>query len=295
MSNEITSNSVKVFFVCPDRAMMPDEEYLKDLFLLGYEVHYLSEDRRISIEDNIDCLFSLFDKLIIFINIEDERIKQDWKRILEKICTKYKDKIRIGVTHHEIDEVRKNEIERYCNMDLGIEAGCLFLGYSIRENSRRIALVLKANNVSAKEQRKTIRVECPSGRLNFDLGGKKYECNIIDISISHFSCYFKNAAKSIDIQMYEKIKNIQIILGGINFVDAIMSLKRFDESRNAMIFVFCYVTKNGGKECLDKKERDSINSILFNLLHDSVDKAVLNAFREKRLEKLKTQKVLMHV
>ncbi len=289
MSNEITSNSVKVFFIYPDRAIMPSEEYLKDLFLLGYEVYYLSEDRRISIEDNVDCLSGLFDKLILFINIEDERIKKDWKKVLKKICSKYKDKIKIGVTHRETDETKKNEIEKYCNMDLCIEAGCVFLGYGIRENSRKIALVLKANNVSAKEQRKTIRVECQSGRLNFNLHGKKYECSIVDVSISHFSCYFKNAEKSIDIEMYEKIKNIQLILGGINFVDAIMSLKRFDESKNTMIYVFCYVTKNGGKECLDKKERDSINNILFNLLHESVDKAILNSFREKRLEKIKNK------
>jgi hypothetical protein len=267
----------KTFFVLPDLAIMP-EELLKNCFLAGFETHYLLDDPYLDLRDKVRSLFSVFPDVILFFNIDRDLKGDKWPRFIASLKAEFGDRAMIGVLYNKaMAPAARSALERLYLYDIGITCGCIPIGYDKAANLEKLLGVLVANQANGR--RKYLRMICAgSSVLNLNWKGSRFEGEIRDISISHFSCVFTDRDPA--FQMYEKISDIQIkIPGAICTISAVVFTKRVCDDKMLYVFVFRDSMDRNG---LDPDSLRRVNNAIFSHFSLNVESLLHRAFEARR-------------
>jgi len=230
----------KTFFITPDNSLIP-EHFLEDYFAMGYECYFIENNRFIPLETKIETIISVFQDVIIFFNIDYEISGIAWPFYIKRLQERYPN-ILIGVTYSKrSDKSARGNLEKKYLYDIGIQCGCVQLEYQRKDNLEIIQKILYANQ--ARGRRKNIRALCSrSCTFSFKKMDTYYTGILKDISLSHFSvCVDSN---SIHLTMWEKVKDVQIMLSGFTFrSDALLIAQR--PINEGTLFVFAFLSPNG--------------------------------------------------
>ena len=279
----------KTFFVVPDVSLFP-EEYTKSFFLKGFESYFLDDDPYCSLELKIHVLLSLFSDVILFFNVERNVHGIEWPSFIRSLQKLYGSRATIGIMYRKKNNPEETKkIEQLYLQDIGIGGGCIPLEYQKTKNLYLFLNALIANQ--ANGQRRHLRAVCgPSYKMNFSFFGRLYQCEIRDISISHFSCVFVGSVP--EIPMHQKILDIQMNLRGILMkVNGVCSLKRTVEEDVIHVFVF---RSGDDHEGLSSDNVIRVNEIIFNAFYAEMSdllKTEFAAARERWAKELREKAV----
>jgi hypothetical protein len=267
---------IKTFFVVPDLSIMP-EDFLPNFFLKGFEAYYLLDDQYLDIRAKIRVLYELFPEMILFFNTDRKLGDLVWQSYIKELQEEYGERARIGVLYgvHIAAETRRR-MERAYLYDIGINCGCIPIGYRKATNLSLLSGVLTANQANGR--RKYLRAICgETCELNFMRDRVKVEGRILDISISHFSCEFYGVDP--EIRMYEKASDIQLKLAGIICtVDAVLFTRRVIGASVVNVFVF---RDSRGKDGLDSEMLSKVNGFIRERFDRGVGAIVRRGFEEE--------------
>ena len=268
----------KTFFIVPDSALLP-ESYLQDYLIRGYETYIINDDRYCPIQSKVDVLISTFPDSILFFFIDTEIPDLNWEHYIRGLQQKHAGKILIGVLYERRDnEAAKARLEKYYLYDVGIQCGCIAMEYERGKNFALIDRVMHANQ--AEGRRKNVRALCDSNsRINFTLKAQVIQGEILDVSVSHFSCLLPN---DLNIKLYEKLKRMLVNINGMHFTtDAILLMKREMGEKSLYIFVF---TRSDGQQGLESDIQMRLIDKIYQMITSKV-KTLLN----EKFEEVKRQ------
>jgi hypothetical protein len=271
------TEGIKTFFVVPELSVMP-EDFLESFFLRGFETYFLNDDPYLDLRAKIDVLFSLFPELILFFNIERRISGVAWPDFIYRLQSAYRERALIGVLMRKQNNPElTRRLERLYLFDIGIRGGCITLEYQKAKNLGLLLNVLVANQANGR--RKHLRAICGNRhRFNLFYMGMRYEGEIGDISVSHFSCVFDGKPPAMEVP--ETIKDIQLNLSGtICKVNGTLCVKRAIGAATAFLFIF---KDRHGTDGLDPEQLAKINGFIFNSYQENVGSLVKNAFDYER-------------
>jgi len=240
MDQEIRKG-IKTFFINADASLSPEEGQLQALFLSGFEVYPLPESRLLPVLDQIECLVGMFKELIVFFNVDGALADGTWPDLISTLAQTYKERVRLGVFHHETNPARRAAMEHFYLMEARVEAGCVYVDHRRTPDMERMHRILVANQANGR--RKAIRMLC-TGRLNVMVAQKRLEAKVLEISVSHFLCSFRDA----DPQLIEgtRLNDVQFMVGGpVLHVDAVVMLKRVAGPQSQEMIYVCGFVRRG--------------------------------------------------
>lgn len=264
----------KTFFITPDSALLP-ESYLQDYLIRGYETYIINDDRYCPIKAKVDVLISTFPDSILFFFIDTDLPDIDWERYIGELQQKHNGKILIGVLYEKrSNKADKTRLEKYYLFDVGIQCGCIAMEYERAKNFALIDRVMHANQ--AEGRRKNVRALCDSNsRINFTLKNSVIQGEILDVSVSHFSCLLP---PDLPIKMYEKLKRMLVNINGMHFTtDAILLMKRDRGSKSLYIFVF---TRSDGQQGLESDIQMRLVDKIYQMITGKVKDLLSVKFEE---------------
>ncbi len=260
----------KTFFICPDTSLIPEtfmEEYLSE----GYECYFVTNDKRLSLQEKIEIIISVFNDVILFFNIDANIPGISWPSMIKAINDKYQGRVLIGAlyTKRQTKE-EKQKIEKMFLYDIGITCGCIQLEYQKKINFGIIEKVLFANQ--AMGRRKNVRALCNNScTFTFTYNNHHYSSTLNDISLSHFSSTFD--VDALKLPEYEKIEDIQFTVKGLHFrSSAVLFMSRQNEGK--MLYVFTFVSKTGASG-LDLMTKQLLIPRLYQIMDENAS-ALLN-------------------
>lgn len=275
----------KTFFIAPEISFFP-EHFLEDYFALGYECYFIEYNKLVPLPELIDIIVSVFHDVILFFNIDSEIQGINWPAYISELQEKYKEKVGIGVTFTKRpDKDVKVRLEKLYLYDIGITCGCVQLEYQKNANFWIIQKILYANQ--AQGRRKNIRALCTKAyTFSFDWDGKIYNGSMQDVSLSHFSFIYPKDA--ININLYEKINNINFYLKGLLLrCSAVLMMQRpindFD-----VLNVFAFVDETG-QNGLSLRYKQLITPNIYQLMSTNC-KNLLQKILNSRNETMGSQK-----
>ena len=243
MIDEATKNIVegrKTFFIVPDTALLP-ESYLEDFLARGYETYIIGDDRYCPLSVKIEIIIRTFTDSILFFYIDADVADIEWHTYIRDLQNRYGNNVLIGVLYAKrTNEEQKKRLEKYYLFDVGIQCGCISLEYQRTKNFALIDKVMFANQAAGR--RKNVRAICDANsKVNFMTDRGLAKGNVLDVSLSHFSCSFDFP---LSVKLYEKVKNIMINVNGFHFsTDAILLMER--PINGTMLYVFVFANANG--------------------------------------------------
>ena len=279
--NEIVTGR-KTFFITPDRSRFP-ENFLEEYFAMGYECYFIENDKRLPLQKKIEIIISIFKDCILFFNIDAPVDDIFWLKYIWQLKMQYGDRVLIGITYTKRQaREEKAKIERKYLLEIGISCGAVQLEYQKGTNFIIIQNLLFANQ--AQGRRKTIRAVCnKSCTLMFSFDGAQYTSVLQDISLSHFSIIFPEA--KLNIQLYEKLKDIHFNINGFLFVsDAILIMER--PINDQKLYVLSFVNSNGTNG-LDDRIRQLLTPSVYQLMSSNT-LVVLNQLFDKALKQFES-------
>lgn len=103
---------------------------------------------------------------------------------------------------------------------------------------------------------------------------------MIDISISHFSCIFRESDPN--LPMYEKVSSIQISMPGMIFsTDGVVFIKRLQDGELLYVFIF---RQANGQDGLDSAYKLKVNEVIYNFFLKKVNSLLDASYLEKKSE-----------
>ncbi len=272
------TDGIKTFFVVPELTIMP-EDFLQSFFLKGFETYYLNDDPYLSLKDKVDILFSLFPELILFFNIDRRIAGIEWPAFIADIKARYGDRALAGVLYRKQNNAEAaHQLERLYLFDIGIPCGCIPMDFQKNKNLSLLVNVLMANQANGR--RKFIRAIC-ANRCRFNLyhDDVRYEGEIRDISVSHFSGVFDgkeplmgSGVRVMDIQLY--------LSGTLCKVNALLCVKRRLGASTVYVFIF---KDAKGHDGLDPEMLMKVNAFIYGAYQDRIGGYVKRAFEAKRI------------
>lgn len=232
---EVQGLAPKVFFVDPDPSLV-SESFLESAFLAGYETYSIPDDLCGDLKQKIHVLVAAFPESLFFFSIDRKGSRKVWIESIRELTSCGDDCTRIGVFYSVKSNEADQGVRMTFNFDIGVSAGYVPLGSSVRHNHALILKVLEANQ--AMGRRKAIRMKCDSTYTVHYLRDKTWvQGSILDLSVSHFSAWFTNPEADWDLG--QKVEKLQLRLGGrLLMVNALIALKH--ETSRAPVFVFLY-------------------------------------------------------
>ncbi|MCQ2574024.1 MAG: hypothetical protein MJ182_09015 [Treponema sp.] len=254
----------KTFFITPDRTIFP-EDFCEEYLAQGYECYFIENEKKISIEEKIEIMISVFNDVILFFNLDSNIPGVDWAELIKRLREKHGDSVLMGALftkRQSKDE--KARIEYKYLFDLGLNCGCIQLEYQKKQNFGIIEKVLFANQ--AMGRRKNVRALGTAGcTFGFDYNGESFTGVLQDISVSHFSFVFPK--DKLNMKDYEKVRDIQLNLKGLHFrYDAVLFMKRELLDDN-VLYVFMFANQFGAG--LDPMTQQILIPRLYDLMHDN--------------------------
>jgi hypothetical protein len=266
----------KTFFFVPDLSIMP-EDFVSTFFSKGFETYYLMDDKHLDIESKVRVILRLYQDVILFFNIERNLPGVDWPDLVRRLIKEHSGKARIGVLcHRRLGEESIAELERKYLYEIGIYCGCIPLEFRKTQNLALLSEVLEAND--ARGRRSSLRAICgDTSSLNFAHRGASFRGTVRDVSVSHFSCAFEGADPG--LEMYEKVANIQLKLGGIICsVNGVVFAKRVVGSATLYVFVF---RNSRDRDGLDAEMLAKVNGFIQRHFEQSVRAELARGFGEE--------------
>ncbi len=183
-----------------------------------------------------------------------------------------------------INAETRRKMERIYLYDIGINCGCIPVGFRKTTNQSLLSGVLTANQANGR--RKYLRAICgETCELNFMRDRVRVEGSILDISISHFSCVFRG--QDPEIRMYEKASDIQLKLAGIICtVDAVLFTRRVVGDSVINVFVF---RDSRGRDGLDAEMLEKINGFIRERFERGVSATIHRGFEEELARERETK------
>ena len=277
MDQEIRKG-IKTFFINADASLTPEEGQLQALFLSGFEVYPLPESRLLPVLDQIDCLVGLFRELIVFFNVDGALAEGTWPQMMTTLAQLHGDRVRLGVFHHETDPARRAAMEHFYLMEIRVQAGCIYIDQRRTPDMERLHRILVANQANGR--RKAIRMPC-TGRLNVLVNQKKLEAKVIEISVSHFLCTFRDG----DPQLPEgtRLSDVQFMVGGpVLHIDAAVMLKRVSGANSQeMVYVCGFLRKGKTDLGLDSTDTKTLIRLIQNYCTTQIGDLVQATYQKR--------------
>jgi len=232
----------KTFFITPDTSIFP-ESFCEEYLAHGYECYFIENEKKISIEQKIEIMISVFKDVILFFNLDANIPGLNLPELIKKVHSKYGNDILMGIMFSKRqNKDEKARIEYKYLFELELNCGCVQLEYQKKQNYGIIEKVLYANQ--AMGRRKNVRAIGTAGcTYGFLLNGVPYSGVLQDISVTHFSII--SPSEKLATKDYEKISDIQFNIKGLHFrSDAVVFMKRPLPDGNVFI-VFMFVNNQG--------------------------------------------------
>ena len=279
MNEEQTEHIIegrKTFFIVPDATLLP-ETYLEDYMARGYETYIIGDDRYCPLKAKVEIIIETFLDSILFFYIDMPIKGIKWEKYIKELQEKYAGRILIGVLYlkRQNDE-EKQKLEKYYLFDVGIQCGCIALEYQKAKNFALIDKVMYANQACGR--RKNIRAICDTrSKVSFVTKRGQIKGNILDVSMSHFSCTFE---RTLDIQMYEKVPKILININGLHFAsDGILVMQRKKNGIILNVFVF---SNSMGQQGIESDLKPRLLERIYQMTSDKVKTLLRYKFEEAR-------------
>lgn len=266
----------KTFFIVPDATLLP-ETYLEDFMARGYETYIIGDDRYCPLKAKVEVIIETFTDSILFFYIDMPIKGIKWEKYIKELQEKYMGRILIGVLYakRQSDE-EKARLEKYYLFDVGIQCGCISLEYQKTKNFALIDKVMYANQACGR--RKNIRAICDTrSKVSFVTKHGQVKGNILDVSMSHFSCVFE---RTLEIQMYEKVPKMLININGLHFVsDAILVMQR--QKNGVMLNVFVF-SNSMGQQGVESDLQPRLLERIYQMTSDKAKSLMRFKFEEAR-------------
>ena len=280
--NEIVTGR-KCFFILPDLSLMP-ESFVKDLFALGFECYYISNDGRSDIKKKINSILTLFKDVILYINIDYEVYDLKWPEYIRELLTKKATRDQFGIVFSKRQSAVENQnIEQIYFKILELQKGFIQLEYQRKFNFEIIARTLFNNQ--AQGRRKAIRAICSKActyKFNYGENNDTFFGSLQDISLSHFTILVEETP--LPIKLYEKIHDIHFSLKGYLFQsDAILVMERAVDEKK-LLYVFSFVTSTGANGLDDKTK-----AIIVPVLHEMVSANCIELLKAEYLKEMEEE------
>ena len=264
----------KTFFIAPDKSLIP-ESYLEEYLTLGYECYFIDNDIFLPLEKKVEVILSIFNDSILFFNIDFPLQNTNWLRLITNVKQRHP-KALFGIIYAKRQTQHERAIIEHTYLyTLGLQCGCIQLEYQKKENFGIIEKALFANQ--AMGRRKSVRAICTGG-CSFkitDSSGQALNGRLNDISVSHFSVSFPIG--QFEVKEFEKLIDVQLTVHGTHFrSDAVMCMKRAIDGKE--LFVFAFVTKNGGSG-LDPLNRQIVTPKIYEILSDNCQTLLTKLFQ----------------
>ncbi|MCR4821392.1 MAG: hypothetical protein K5873_00785 [Treponema sp.] len=266
----------KTFFIVPDVSLLP-ESYLEDFMSRGYETYIIGDDRYCPLKAKVEVIIETFTDSILFFYIDMPIKGVKWEKYIKELQSKYAGRILIGVLYTKRQsEEEKKRLEKYYLFDVGIQCGCISLEYQKTKNFSLIDKVMFANQACGR--RKNIRAICDTrSYVSFVTKHGQVKGNILDVSMSHFSCVFDT---SLDVQLYEKIPKMLININGLHFAsDAILVMQR--PKNGVMLYVFVF-SNSLGQQGVESDIEPRLLERIYQMTSDKAKSLMRFKFEEAR-------------
>ncbi|WP_294431030.1 hypothetical protein [uncultured Treponema sp.] len=266
----------KTFFICPDATLLP-ETFLEDFMARGYEAYIIGDDRYCPLKAKVEVIIETFTDSILFFYIDADVPGIKWEKYIRELQEKYMGRILIGVLYAKRqNEEEKAMLEKYYLFTVGIQCGCISLEYQKAKNFILIDKVMYANQACGR--RKNIRAICDTrSKVSFVTKHGQIKGNILDVSMSHFSCIFE---RTLDIQMYEKVPKMLININGLHFVsDAILVMQR--QKNGVMLNVFVF-SNSMGQQGVESDLQSRLLERIYQMTSDKTKSLMRYKFEDAR-------------
>ena len=280
MLDEATKNIVegrKTFFIVPDVSLLP-ETYLEDYMARGYETYIIGDDRYCPLDVKVDIIIQTFTDSILFFYIDTTVEGIEWHTYIRDLQQKYGEKVLLGVLYAKRStEDEKRRLEKYYLFDVGIQCGCIALEFQKAKNFALIDKVMFANQACGR--RKNVRAICDNNsKVNFVTKRGLVKGNVLDVSLSHFSCTFD---AKLNIKLYEKVKGIMMNVNGFHFsTDAILLMQR-PLADGSTLFVFVFASSTG-HQGLDPDNQSRLLQKVYQMVSEKAKRLMRAKFDEAR-------------
>lgn len=271
----------KTLFVTPDTSIFP-ESFCEDFLAEGYECYFIQNEKKISLEQKIEIIISVFNDVILFFNLDANVPGVNWYTLMKKIRERHGDQVLMGAMFcKRQNKDEKARIEYKYLYDLGLTCGCIQLEYQKKLNFDIIEKVLFANQ--AMGRRKSVRALGNNGcTFGFTYGKETYSGVLQDISVSHFS--FIMQKDKLNLQNYEKVDDIQLNIKGLHFRSSAIFFMSRDLPNDQVLMVFMFAKDQGGAG-LDLFTQQLLVPRLYDLMEDTC-KAFLDRLYDTYVDKM---------
>ncbi|MCQ2584032.1 MAG: hypothetical protein MJ185_00450 [Treponema sp.] len=270
----------KTLFVTPDTSIFP-ESFCEDYLAEGYECYFIQNEKKISLEQKIEIIISVFNDVILFFNLDANIPGVDIYSMIKRIRERHGDEVLMGAMFcKRQNKDEKARIEYKYLYDLGLTCGCIQLEYQKKLNFDIIEKVLFANQ--AMGRRKSVRALGNNGcTFGFTHNKETYSGVLQDISVSHFS--FIMPKDKLTLKNYERIEDIQLNIKGLHFRSSAIYFMSRDVSEENVLMVFMFAKDQGGAG-LDLFTQQLLVPRLYDLMQDTC-KSFLERLYDSYMEK----------
>ncbi len=271
----------KTLFITPDTSIFP-ESFCEDYLAEGYECYFIQNEKKISLEQKIEIIISVFNDVILFFNLDANIPGVDIYSMIKRIRERHGDEVLMGAMFcKRQNKDEKARIEYKYLYDLGLTCGCIQLEYQKKLNFDIIEKVLFANQ--AMGRRKSVRALGNNGcTFGFTYNKESYSGVLQDISVSHFS--FVMPKDQLKLKSYERIEDIQLNIKGLHFRSSAIFFMSREVSEDKILMVFMFSKDQGGAG-LDLFTQQLLVPRIYDLMQDTCKnflKRLYDSYMEKR-------------
>ena len=190
----------KVFFLYPHSVIQ--QELVEQLISNEYEVYLIRDHKRLR------KILHDFHNPIVFINVDENLEKEEWKEYVSEIIKAEDNNAQIGILTYNEDQ----RLAQYYLMELMVPCGFIKLKLGLQQSKAIILKTLEANE--AKGRRRYLRIVCwdmPSTEFNVKIEGVIYNGKIKDISSVGMAIIFN---ENIVLKKHTLVSDIQLKLKG---------------------------------------------------------------------------------
>lgn len=242
----------KVFFIYPHSVIQ--KELIQELVNREYEVYLINDHRK------IESICENYNSPIIFINIDEGLIEQEWELLVRSLMVKQSTKqAMIGIlTYNNNPDL----IKKYL-LDIMIPCGFIQLKLGLNESTEIILKTLEVNEV--KGNRTYLQTKCnpDDARFNIQLTGKIENGSIIDISSIGMTVIFDN---DIELSKNTYFQDLQLKLKGILLTVSAVVLGFRNDEWGKTVYLLMFDNK------MPSSNRSKIRTFIYKTLQQDMEK-----------------------
>lgn len=250
----------KVFFIAPNSSLIP-LSFMEKFCTLGYESHILERGNG-SLTENIATVTEHFPDAVLLFNIDADAPSPGWLTLIKQL-RRQNEQLLIGVIFTADHRERIHDVETKYASDVSPQAGCIALS-SGDESGNFKTIVAAMEKTGAKGRRNNIRAKCDSSSsVTFSTGGTVFHAKLDDINISHLCCILGENS-TLDMKIYEKVRDAHICVDGFEFTSDIMLIMKRNKGGTATA-IFMFIRKPNDEPGLENELEFSLNKKIYQI------------------------------